>query len=292
MQFILLVLKGVAIGVTNIVPGVSGATLAVILRVYDRLILSINELFSDAKNALKFLIPLGLGMVVGIIALGSVLDYFLQTFSLQSGAFIVGLMAGGIPFIHSLAVKEKGKRFYLYVIAVVSAAAIILLSIFATGGEIAMPGSFDIGLSILLLVGGFLAAAAMIIPGISGAMVLILLGIYPLAIHTLTLIREYITSPLEFNLLVPILMVIVPVGIGVVLGILLTSRFIAFLLEKLHSETYFAILGLIFGTIFAVFNNDATYQSVDNITLPLILFAVVAFIIGVIISYFLGRKKA
>jgi len=292
LQFILLVLKGAAIGVTNIVPGVSGATLAVILRVYDQLIMSINGLFSDTKNALKFLLPLGLGMIVGIIGLGSVLDFFLRAFSLQAAAFIVGLMAGGIPFIHGLAVKEKGKRVYLYVIAVVSALAIILLSVFAPAREITVPSGFDLGLSILLLVGGFLAAAAMIIPGISGAIVLILLGIYPLAMHTLTLIREYLATPLEFVSLLPILMVIVPVGIGVVLGILLTSRFIAFLLEKLHSETYFAILGLIFGTIFAVFNNDATYQSVERITLPLVLFTVIAFVIGTAISFLLGKKKA
>ena len=291
MQFLFLAIKGIAIGVANIVPGVSGATLAVIFRVYDKLIESINSLFTDTKNALKFLIPLGLGMLVGIIALGSLLDYFIETFSLQTGAFIAGLVAGGVPFIHNLAVQEKGKRKYLYIISAIAALIIIALSVFAPTPELYVSEQLNVGLTILLFFGGFLAAAAMIIPGVSGAMVLILMGVYPLAMHTISLIRDYLITPFNFELLPPILMVVVPVGLGVALGILLTSRLIAYLLEKHQSTTYFAILGLIFGTIFVVFNDDATYQSHDGITPMLVVFAAIAFAAGMAISLVLGKRK-
>jgi len=290
LQYILLTLKGIAIGAANVVPGVSGATLAVIFRVYDKLIESINNIFKDMKKSLKFLIPLGIGMAVGILALGSVLDFFLQRFSLQSGAFIAGLMAGSIPFIHKMALSKDKKKSYSYAVAVAAAIIIILLSIFVPAHDVYVDVQFSIGLVALLFAGGVLSAGALMFPGISGAMVLILLGIFPVAIHTISLIREYLMTPFDFTLLTPILIVVVPIGLGLVVGVLLTSRLIAFLLEKHHGTTYFAIIGLIFGTIFVVFNDDATYQSHAEITPMLIIFAVIAFAVGMAVSLTLGKK--
>ena len=290
LQYIMLAIKGIAIGAANVVPGVSGATLAVIFRVYDRLIESINNLFKDIKNSLKFLIPLGLGMGIGILALGSVLDFFLQRFSLQSGAFIAGLMAGSIPFIYKTALSKDMKKSYSYIVTVVAAIIIVLLSIFAPTPDIYVDVQFSVGLVALLFVGGILSAGALMFPGISGAMVLILLGIFPVAIHTISLIREYLMTPFDFALLTPILIVVVPIGLGLVVGVLLTSRLIAFLLEKHHGATYFAIIGLIFGTIFVVFNDDATYQSHAEITPVLVIFAVIAFMAGMAVSLTLGKK--
>jgi len=287
----MLFLKGIAIGVANIIPGVSGATLAVIFRVYDKLLDAINTLFTDMKNSLKFLIPLGLGMVIGIIALGSAMDFFLTRFSLQATAFIAGLMAGSIPFIHKMAIAKDGKKPHFYAIAVVAALIIIALSLFAPTAEIYTGAGFDTALIIRLFLGGVLGAAAMIIPGMSGSIILILLGIFPLAMHTITLIREYLMTPFDFNLLPPILLVIVPVGIGIVVGVLVTSRLIAYLLKKHHSITYFAIMGLIFGTVFAVFNDDATYQSHREITPVLVIFAIIAFAVGIVVSLALGKRE-
>jgi len=286
----MLALKGIAIGAANVVPGVSGATLAVIFRVYDRLIESINNIFKDMKNALKFLIPLGIGMAVGILALGSVLDFFLQRFSLQSGAFIAGLMAGSIPFIHKMALSKDKKKPYSYAVTVISAIMIILLALFVPTSDVYTDVQFSIGLVALLFVGGVLSAGALMFPGISGAMVLILLGIFPVAIHTISLIREYLMTPFDFALLTPILIVVVPIGLGLIVGVLLTSKLIAFLLERHHGTTYFAIIGLIFGTIFVVFNDDATYQSHVEITPVLITFAVIAFTAGMAVSLKLGKK--
>jgi len=293
LQPLLLALKGIAIGAANVMPGVSGATLAVILRVYDRLIESINHLFTDFKKSLQFLIPFGLGMVVGIIALGSAIDFLITRFSLQSSAFIAGLMAGSIPFIYGQAISklkpgEKKPRYYT--IAVIAALIIMSLAFFAPTPEPYSDTYFNLGFALFLFVGGVLGAAAMIIPGVSGAMVLILLGVYPMAMHTISLIREYLLTPFDFELLWPILMFVVPIGLGVVVGILLASRLIAMLLEKYHTVTYFAIVGLIFGTIFVIFNDSETYQSYHVITPTLIVFAAVSFVFGVVVSLILGKR--
>lgn len=291
MQYIFLAIKGLAIGIANIVPGVSGATLAVIFRVYDRLIEAINQLFTQPKKSLKFLIPLGLGMVVGILALGSLLDYFILRFSLQASALIAGLMAGSVPFIHNMAASQDGKKPHFYIIAVIAAIIIIVLSLFVPTPELYVAEEINFGLIAIMFIAGILGAAAMIIPGVSGAMVFILLGVFPLVMHTISLIREYLMTPLDFRLLSPILAVVVPIGLGVVIGILLMSRLIAVLLKKHHSITYFAILGMIFGTIFAIFGDDAAYRSHDAITPALIIAAVLVFTIGMIVSLKLGKKQ-
>ncbi|MCL2225719.1 MAG: DUF368 domain-containing protein [Defluviitaleaceae bacterium] len=296
MQVLFLFLKGIAVGGANVMPGVSGATLAVIFRIYDRLIESINNLFSDMKESLKFLIPIGLGMVVGILAVGEAIDFLLVRFSMQTGGFIAGLMAGSLPFIYSQCIlEEDGKRDKRYILFAVAAAAfIILITLLAPEGDrdaVFEGATFNAALAAHLFIGGLFAAAAMVVPGVSGAMVLMLLGLFPIAMHTITNIREYLMSPTNLELLTPILAVVIPLGIGIVAGILLGSKLIAILLKKFHSQTYFVILGLVFGTIFVIFNDPATYQSHESVTPLLIAFTAITFICGAATSLLLGKRK-
>jgi len=292
LQYVLLALTGVALGAANIVPGISGATLAVIFRVYDRLIESINNLFTDTKRSLLFLVPTGLGMVIGILGVGMLLDGFFDRFSFQTSAFIAGLVAGGIPFIHSQAVAKDGKKPSYYAVAVVAAAIIILLALVVPTPTLEATGEFNWGFTILLFVGGMAAAAALIVPGVSGAMVLMLFGLLPTVMNTISLVAEYLATPFSFELLPPILQVAVPLGLGIVLGILLASKMIAALLKKHFSITYFAILGMVFGTIFAVFSNPDTYQSVDVMTVQLIVYGVIAFVAGMAIALMFGKSPS
>jgi len=282
-------LTGIALGAANIVPGISGATLAVIFRVYDRLIESINSLFSDMKRSLLFLVPVGLGMVVGILIMGLVFDGLFERFSFQTSAFIAGLVAGGIPFIHGQAISRDGKKPVFYAVAVAAAVIIILLAVIAPTPTLEADGYFSFGLAVLLFTGGLVAAAALIIPGVSGAMVLMLFGLLPTVMHTIALITEYLRTPFDFGLLPPILQIAVPLGLGIVLGILLASKLIAVLLKKHFSMTYFAILGMVFGTIFVVFRHPDTYQSVDVMTVTLVVYGVIAFIAGVILALLFGK---
>jgi len=318
MKLLFLFVKGMAVGGANVVPGVSGATLAVILKIYDDLIGAVNGLFSNMTKSLRFLIPVGLGMVAGILATGGAIDFFLTRFSMQTGGFIAGLMAGSLPFIYHQCVRRtattedtlSGTRILSkqdsatiaekppvsgFILAAVSAAFLILLTLFApsgsNGGEYTGV-SWDFSFAAHLFIGGLFAAATMVVPGISGAMVLMLFGLYPVAMHTISNMRHFLASPGDTELLFAILAVLLPLGVGIVVGILLGSRLIALLLAKFHSKTYFVILGLIFGTIFVIFNDSATYQSHAEITPILVLFTAIAFIGGTAVSMVLGRNKA
>lgn len=289
LQYAILMLTGVALGAANIVPGVSGATLAVIFRIYDRLIESVNRLFSHTKESLLFLVPIGIGMAIGILGIGWLLDGFFEEFSFQTSAFIVGLVAGGIPFIHSQAISKDGKRPIFYIVAVIAALAIILLSMFAPTPTVYIAQEFNWGFAALLFFGGVVAAAALVVPGVSGAMVLMLFGLLPVVMNTIAQITEYLASPMNISLLTPIFQVAVPLGLGIVVGILLASKLIARLLKKHFSFTYFAILGMVFGTIFVVFHDPQTYQSVDRMTVSLVAVGVIAFIVGLIIALMFGK---
>ncbi|MCL2047847.1 MAG: DUF368 domain-containing protein [Defluviitaleaceae bacterium] len=316
MNIITLLLKGMAIGGSNVMPGISGATVAVILRVYDVMIKAVNNLFKDMKGSLRVLIPIGLGMVLGIFAIGEVAKFLLERFSLQTGGLMAGLMAGSLPFIYTQAVagikgalphspdspvdalretqniNEPSRSPYkYYALAAIGTFTVIFLSLISPDTSVeAASATASAGLAVHLFIGGVFAAAAMVIPGISGAMVLILLGLYPIALSTITAIREFLMSPSDFQLLGEIIFIVAPLGLGIVAGILLGTKLIAMLLEKFCSETYFVIFGLILGTVFVVFNNAETYQSHDTITPLLIASTCVVFVLGVCTSLKLSKK--
>ena len=295
-----LFMKAIIIGAANVMPGISGATLTVIFRVYDRLINAINGLVSDWRASFGFLIPFGLGMGIGIVGVGSAISILIGMFSLQSAGFIAGLMAGSIPFLYAQAVlgmhknnagqAETAPPMRYYVATGIAALIIIGLSIFAPTPELYVNGELGLGAVLLLFAGGLLAAAAMVVPGVSGAMVLILLGIYPLAMNTINDIRAYLATPFEFSLLIPILWVVVPVGLGILPGILLASRGIAVLLERHFSLTYFIIIGLVIGTVFALFNDPRTYES-GGITVFSTVATAIIFVVGVVLAQVLGKKS-
>jgi len=298
IKHLILALKGIAVGGANVVPGVSGATLAVIFRIYDKLIESINGLFQQPKKSLAFLVPLGIGMVIGIILIGSVIDVLLERFSLQTAGLIAGLMAGSIPFLYHLAnrVPENAadaapSKVSLWMTALLSAAIIIILSLLSARLTTDMTTDFNIGFVILLFIGGMFAAGTMIVPGVSGAMILILFGLYNLAMNTLSLIREYLMSPLDFYLLVPILQVLVPLGLGMVAGVLIVSKVIGMLLKKHHALTYYAILGLVIGTIFVIIHSNEYIMDGVSLSPVLIVSTTVAFAVGMVVSLVLGKKE-
>ncbi|MBR5500238.1 MAG: DUF368 domain-containing protein, partial [Clostridia bacterium] len=129
---IILFLKGIMIGVANVIPGVSGGTIAVITGVFDRLIEAINTLFKQFKKNLKFLLPIGLGAVVGILGLSKVMDFCLGNYYIPTNFFFVGLVAGSIPLIVKKT-KESGHiKFYHVVPFLLAMAAVVILAIVNT----------------------------------------------------------------------------------------------------------------------------------------------------------------
>ncbi len=274
---IFLFLKGILMGVANIIPGVSGGTLAVTLNIFDELIGSINNIFKDIKGSLRFLIPLFLGVGFGILAFSSLIEYGLTEHAFSTSMLFVGLIVGSIPLIYGKA-TEKGKSNIDYIIGIIVFLGLCFMS--TKEGTINNTMEYSVGFMFFIkfFVIGMIASSAMIIPGVSGSFILMVLGVYNIIIFSVSNLIEYLKDISNFSILFDSLYVLVPTGLGVIVGIIVVSKIIGFLLEKSQTKLYFAVLGLVFGSIFAIFYNPATYSSgFDTVG---IITGIVFFVVG------------
>lgn len=274
MNYFINFLKGAAVGIANIIPGVSGGTLAVITGIYNKLIDIIGNFLSHLKSwtklkeDFKFLIPIGLGAVIGIVLFSKVLKWLLATFNMPTMFCFMGLIIGSLPLLFNQA-KEKGFKIkYLIPFAITLILMIILNIIGANVTEGSGIETFDktpINM-ILLVFYGFIAAGTMVIPGISGSMVMMIMGIYTAILTAVSTLDIIILLPFAF---------------GVLIGVIVVSKLMNILLKKFYSYTYFAILGFIIGSIIFIFPEFAF-----NLTG---LVSVIVFIIGFVVSYFVSK---
>lgn len=280
-------IKGMFIGIANIIPGVSGGTIAVILGIFDDLINAINNFTKDIKKYLYFLLPIGLGAAFSILSFSSLLEHCLNNYSLPTSVFFVGLVCGSIPLIYKKSVSKGIKSSYV-ISMIISIAIVILISMINENKTSFADESLSFLFLAKIFVGGLLAAAAMIIPGISGSFVMVLLGIYPTVIHAISNISKCLLNP-STSLIINTASTIISLGIGVILGIFIISKIISYLMEKYYSVTYFSILGLVIGSVYGIFATPITYQSGFNFYT--IIASIITFIIGSAIAYVLGDKN-
>lgn len=282
---LILVIKGFIMGIANIIPGVSGGTLAMTLGIYEQFISSISHLFSKLKENLKFLIPVALGMVLAIVTLSRVIDYSFKHFPLPTMLFFVGLVLGGIPMIYSKIKDEKKTKPSNIITFLIPFIVVIFMSVigmFATGmGEVNLGNLNFFGFVILFLV-GMIAAGTMVIPGVSGSLVLMLLGYYYPVLGLIKAITKF--ENLAHNILVAGVF-----GMGIIVGIVAISKIIEFLFSKYEKKFYFGVFGFILASAPAIILSGIQEISII-FTIPQIIASIVLLIIGFIVSYKLGEK--
>ena len=287
MNSIILVLKGFFMGIANVIPGVSGGTIAIILGIYERFISSISNLFRDLKNNLKFLIPIAIGMVLAILILSRVIEYSYDNFPLPTMMFFVGLVLGGIPMLLKNVYKKKEcKQIGSYLLFLIAFALVIFMAcsdlIFKTTSEVSFANMNFVNYFLLFVV-GVVAAGTMVIPGISGSLVLMLLGYYYPVIST-------INSLLKFDKFFDDFIILCVFGLGVLVGIVLISKILEMLFKKYKVKTYFAVLGFIFASVVAI--PISTCLEVQNLSFDIshIIVSLILLLVGSTISYKLGEK--
>lgn len=283
---IILVVKGFIMGIANIIPGVSGGTLALILGIYEDFIASISHFFSDFKKNICFLIPIAIGMVLAIISLSRVIDYSYKNFPIPTSLFFVGLVLGGIPMLLSKVKNTKEvKKVSSYIIFLITFAIVIIMAcselIFGEGLKVSLT-NMNILNYIILFVVGVIAAATMVIPGVSGSLVLMLLGYYYPIINV---IKDF-TS---FKNLGSSFIILAIFGIGILVGIVLISKLIEYLFNKYEAKTYFGVLGFIVASIIAIPISTMLNMSI-TFTVSQVLIGLIFLVVGSTISYKLGEK--
>lgn len=296
MSFIMDVIKGMLMGVANVIPGVSGGTMAVSLGIYDKFISSISGFTKDWKKSCKVLFPIVLGMGIGIGGFTFIIEYLLREHTFVTCMAFVGLIFGGLPILFT-AMNQKMKQTHTkigignVVLFVFFFAVVVGLPMLGVGSETSdvLKGT-PLNMVILFLV-GVIAAATMVIPGVSGSLVLMILGYYYGIVNTIKTFLEALKA-MDINALMNGVLVLAPFGIGVLLGIVAISKIIEYLFAKHSVMTYSAILGLVLASPIAIFYNTGLYKELADVGVAKLILGVIFCGIGVAVTYFLGKEEA
>lgn len=288
-------LKGIIIGIANIMPGFSGGIMAVSFNVYDRIISAVSNFFSKPLKIIKDVWALALGGVLGIVLAILGISFFLDKFPIPTVILFIGLIVGSIPTIFE---KVKAKKYSVSQIIAFFAGIVFIVSVPLFAKErVLLVQEIDLGLVITLFFLGIVAAATMVIPGVSGSLILLAFGYY---IYIVALVKDFLKAIIFFDkaTLASNVFPILALAAGILIGVVLLAKLVEKLLKKRPKQVYSAILGMVcaspFAIIYQLFNpgdpETAPYREAlqRNLVLNLII-GVVFLAIGVIIADLLSK---
>lgn len=279
---------GFCMSLADSVPGVSGGTIAFIMNFYDDFINSIHDIVGKDKEKRKaaviYLLKLGIGWAIGMIACILLLSNLFETHVYFLSSLFLGLTIIAVPIV-ILAEKDclKGKYVYL-LFTVLGIGLVVGLTLLRTLTDTLSIGSFDslqIWQYFYLFIVGMVAISAMVLPGISGSTILLIAGVY---VPVLDAVKEFLS--LNFSVL-PGLIVF---GAGIIIGILIAVRFIRVALKKYRSPTVYCILGLMIGSLFAIIMGPTTLTPAQE-AVSFSTFSWWGFILGIVILLGLEALK-
>ncbi len=258
MQFLKTFCKSIFVGLGGVAPGLSGSVMMIIFGLYQDTVDALGTLFVNFKKKIMFLLPIALGMGVGMLLFSKLLDFFLETFPMQTRFTFLGLILGTVPLFYK-EVKKKGfaKRYYLYIAAAVLAGVLMFTLNPNVFPQITSPNL----LQKMLL--GFAVATSSIVPGIDSAVVLSTLGLYETYVSAL--------ANLDFGILIPM-------AVGLAIGIVGVPFVVSRLLKRFYTASFSVVFGLFLSIIPNILDESCflgwNAQSVISIALMLLGFVV------------------
>ncbi len=246
LHHLYILLAGIVFGLANVIPGVSGGTMAVVFGLYERLIDLVANLRTKWREELPFILVFGLGAGTGILLFGKLMEWILANYPTEANAFFIGIILGSIPMLVRLTFRQ-GKKWrvslanilpMLITFGIMIPMALTDTSNAKEAAVAAQVTHFDLGYSLMCVLYGVIAISTMIIPGISGSFVMLLMGFY----------GTIISAVANLNFLV-----LIPFAIGCLIGLFFTSKLIKWLLAKYAEPSYSAILGFVLGSILCIF---------------------------------------
>ena len=269
-----LILKGIVLGTSFILPGVSGGVLSVVMGIYDKLIEAVShfyESWANFKKYFNFLFFLGVGGIISVLILTNVIEFALNKIPVITILLFVGLIVGGVPQLFN---KIKNEVSFGNILLMFIGIGLLVIMSFTTGGA----GNQVIDTSLISMIKmfgiGVLSSATIVIPGVSGSFLLMVIGYY----EPLLRIVNEITS---FTNLYNNIIVMIPLGIGLVLGAILIARVIDFCLKKYSVKTYYVIIGFVIASIIEVFLSVFEY----SYTIPTIIIGLILMVFSSLIVY-------
>lgn len=263
----LLFLKGFLVGIGKIIPGVSGAMLAINFNVYEKLLNSITNFFDDWKNNLKFLLIFGSGVILAIILCSGIILFLLNNYMFLTMMFFIGLIFGG-TYNFSKSIIFNYKSILLIIIIIIS---FLLLSINNFSTDYVIKNSFID--NIVFFIGGILEVFASIVPGISGTSLLMIIGIYDDVLKIMSSIFNY-------SYVIDNINIYLSYGIGMFISFIINSYLINYFLNKYKNISYSVILGLAISSI--LFLIIITFKV--EFTIIEFILGIMLMVIGILIS--------
>ena len=278
---IILFIKGYVVGIANLIPGVSGGTLAITLGIYERLIEVLSNFTKKVKENILFLIPVILGVGASILSLSGVISYSLEHFLFATIMLFVGAILGGMPM---LCKKLQGKKITTSNIIsfLIAFLVVILTTIFSGDTSVSFENIGVFGYIKLLLV-GTVASATMVVPGVSGSAMLMTIGYYKPII-------DVIKSLTDFDVLGHNMQILIPFGVGVIAGIILIAKVINYLLKSHEVTTYYGIIGFVVASVVSIIYQNFFMNGLITVVFAEILVGVLLCGIGFYGAYKLGDK--
>ena len=250
-------INGFCMALADSVPGVSGGTVAFIMGFYDEFIGSIHDLvfrgMAEKKKALGYLVKLGIGWAVGMILAVLVLTSLFESHIYVVSSVFVGFIAGSIPLVIIEEKESFRKNIPSGVISLIAGAAVVVLVSWLNNGNASSSGMdlsvFSFTQAVKLFFIGMVAISAMFLPGISGSTLLLVFGAY---IPVMSALRKVLSLELSY---VPCLVFFV---LGIVAGAVSVVKIIKFCLDRFHSQTMYAIVGMMIGSFYAIYLGPTT----------------------------------
>lgn len=289
-MYIINFIRGFCMALADSVPGVSGGTIAFILGFYDKFINSLNNVVVGKKeeriDAIKFLIKLGIGWIVGFVLSVLFITSIFEQHIYEISSLFIGFIIVAIPIIFKEERKSiigKYKNILFLILGIIIVVGISYLNPASAGGEgvIVSTDHLTIGLVVYIFISAMIAISAMVLPGISGSTILLIFGLYA---PILGAIKQVIKFNFDY------LPIVIIFGLGVLTGIAVTIKGVKYALANYRSQTIYCILGLMIGSLYAVVMGPTSLE-MPKAPMDMNTFSIVYFIIGGAIIIGLERLK-
>ena len=268
----MLFIKGFIVGLGKIIPGVSGALLAINFNVYERLLNSLTNFFDDWKNNLKFIIIFGLGAISAIVLCSKIILFLLTYYKFITLIFFMGLIIGG-TYNFSINIKFTRKNILTIVPIIIF---FLFISISSFKNSYILKNNFTD--NIIFFIGGIIEIFASITPGISGTSLLMMIGIYNQVLKMISMI-------FDFSYVVNHLNIYISYGLGMGISFIINAYLISYLLKKYRNQCYIVIFGLSVSSIIFLL------ITIFNIKIKVIEFiiGIMLLVLGILISSILDK---
>lgn len=272
----ILIIKGFVIGIGKIIPGVSGAMMAMSLGVYEQAMQAISEYRKNPIAHFKYLCQLGIGAMIAIILGSKLIAYFLNNYYLATMLLFIGLIFGGIPSIvrETQVSKSKIKHLVIFILAFL---VVFLFSFLGKQNLFVNVDNLPLQMFLYMII-GVIDAVTMVIPGISGTAIMMLLGCYHLFINLLS-------SLSDVTMIISNLKLLLPMAIGLLIGVIMTAKLMNYLFKKHKQGAYCGILGFAISSIFLLFSTLFN----QNYSFFEIIIGLLCLVIGIYLGNHLGE---